>query len=103
MLHIVTLYVVSEEVLAGFIAAVRNGTWHALARQLQPNLIATDVLERQDSQYLMCIDFWASPEAYAAALNSPSFGTLFQFRRNMAQSSFELGAFTHPARVASGS
>lgn len=103
MLHVVTLYVVSDKALPAFVAAVRNGTWHVLARQLQPSLIATDLLQRQGSHYLMCIDFWTSKEAYEAAQSSASYETLLRFRSNMALRTFDLGAFTHPARVSHGS
>lgn len=100
MLQVVTLYLVQEKALPAFVAAVRSGTWHALARQLQPDLIATDLLQRQGGQYLMCIDFWTSPEAYTVARNSPSFEALFVFRRNLAQRCYDLGAFTHPGVAA---
>lgn len=96
MLHVVTLYVLSEQAFPAFITAVRTGAWHMLARQLQPNLIATDVLQRQGSLYLMCIDFWTSAEAYAAARRSPSLATLNRFRDNLTLYSWNLGEYTHP-------
>ena len=97
MLHVITLFTVSDHEDA-FIRSLRmNGDWQTLARRMAPDLIATDLLRHQLSPLYVCHDFWTTPEAYFRALHSPTMKSLFLARRQMASACFELGAFQFPA------
>ena len=96
MLHGITL----STVLDGEEESVRslrmNGDWHAVARRIAPELVATDLLRRQLSPLYICHDFCTTPEAYFHSLYSPSVQGLLLVRRQMASACFELGAFEFP-------
>lgn len=107
MLHVITLYSIAPEAVGAFVCSIRRGgQWQALARSLAPDLIATDLLEHQtsamppfvstSSTLFVCIDFWASAEAYRRSCRQPGFQALLLARRRMAGSAFELGAFSSP-------
>ena len=96
MLHVITLFTVpdgEEE----FVRSLRmNGDWHAVARRIVPELVATDLLRHQLSPLYICHDFWTTPAAYFRSLHSPSVQRLLLARRQMASACFELGAFEFP-------
>lgn len=98
MLYVVTLYSVSVEAAHAFETSVRRGgEWQTLARRFAPELIATDVLLRRPDSPIplfLCLDFWSSPEAYLRSCRSPLHQALLAARRQLADSAFELGAFT---------
>jgi hypothetical protein len=80
-----------------FVRSVRRGgNWQATACRVAPELIELDVFEHLEdvpgSLYL-CLDLWKSAEAYHRACCSPEVQDLFLARRQLADSSFELGAF----------
>jgi hypothetical protein len=100
LIHVVTRFCVSDR--GGdeaFVRFVRE--WQPLARRIAPDLIATDLL-RHDQEVpaplYLCLDFWTSVEAYRRALRSGAIQQLLRARREMAFSSFELGAFAFPIR-----
>ena len=108
MLHVITLYAVEPEAASAFVRSVRfGGEWRALARDLAPSLIATDLLERQftpsppffsnTSILFVCLDYWSSLVAYRRASENPSYQALLLARRRMASSAFVLGEFSFPA------
>jgi len=107
MLHVITLYSVAAEAAGPFASSIRRGgEWHTLASRLAPALIATDLLERHQSQappflsssliLFVWMDFWISPEAYRHACLQPGCQALFESRQRMAKCAFELGAFSFP-------
>jgi hypothetical protein len=98
MIHSATLFFVSDKSLPAFIASGRtDGLWRQLARQLQPALVATDLLQHANRHnLLLAIDYFISPPAYQQSLHSPAYETLLRFRQNMAVFAIELGAFSFP-------
>lgn len=80
-----------------FIRSLRQGgAWHTAARQVVPELVGTDLLRHRDdapSALFLCLDFWASREAYLLGCQSPAVCSLFTARRALADSSFDFGAF----------
>ena len=110
MLHVLTLFSVSEESAAFFTQSIRRGgDWHTHACQFSPDWIATDLLEHLDcsmpfflkscSRLFLTIDFWSSHEAHLATNRSPEIRALLLKRRRMATSAFELGAFQTPTAI----
>lgn len=96
MLHVITLFTVpdGEE---RFVRSLQiNGDWHAVARRIAPELVATDLLRHQISPLYICHDFWTTPEAYFLSLHSSSVHGLLLARRQMASACLELGAFEFP-------
>ncbi len=101
MLHVITLFTVPDGEKA-FVDSLRmNGDWQTLARRIAPDLIGTDLLRHQLSPLYLCHDFWTSPIAYFHAARSPAVQHLLLARRVMAESAFELGAFSFPASAES--
>jgi hypothetical protein len=97
MLHVITLFTVSDHEDA-FVRSLRmNCDWLTLARRIAPDLIATDLLRHQLSPLHLCHDFWTTPAAYIPGLHSPTVESLFLARRQMASACFELGVFQFPA------
>ena len=97
MLHVVTLFTVPDNEDAFVHSISMNGTWHTLARQIAPSLIATDLLRHHLSPLYICHDLWTTREAYFRGLHLPAVQSLILIRRQMASASFELGAFQFPA------
>ena len=98
MLHVVTLFSVSAKAEDAFVRSLRmGGDFHTLARRLIPEFIAADLLRHHHGPLFLCLDFWTTPEAYRRACLSPAIQNLFLLRRQMADSSFELSAFSFPA------
>lgn len=80
-----------------FVQSVRRGgVWQTTASHIAPELIELDVFEHQEdapkATYL-CLDLWKSAEAYHIACCSPEVQNLLLARRQLADSSFELGTF----------
>jgi hypothetical protein len=97
VLHVITLFTVPESEET-FVRSLRiNGDWHAIARRIAPELVATDLLRHQLSPLYICHDFWTTPEAYFRSLHSSSVQGLLLAPRQMASACFELGAFEFPA------
>ena len=96
MLHVITLFTVPENEDAFVNSMSVNGDWHALARSVAPNLIATDLLRHQLSPLYLCHDLWTTRDAYFRGLHSPAVQNLFLIRRQTASACFELGAFQFP-------
>src|ERR1035441_6298593 len=75
MLHVFTLLSVPEYSADALVRSIRQGgEWHAIARHLLPELIATDLLEHRASdippflsssqRLYLAQDFWTSSDAY---------------------------------------
>src|ERR1700761_3786292 len=107
MLNVITLYQISAAAVPHFVSSLgRGGEWNMLVRRGVPSLIATDVPEPQASSSVpgpsvlfACLDFWISAEAYHQACQNPAYQALILARRQMAESSFELGAFRWSTRM----
>ena len=98
MLLVATLFSVhnanSEDLLIRSLR--RGGTWQIAARHVAPELVGTDLLRHQDdalSAIFLCLDFWATREAYLRGCQSPAVCSLLTARRVLADSSFECAAF----------
>lgn len=80
MLHVFTLFSVPSETAGTFIRSIRiGGEWHARARRLAPDRVATDLPEhRASSTPFLCnsprlytaLDLWTSPEGHCRACRS---------------------------------
>lgn len=110
MIYVITLYSVRAEAVGPFVRSIgRGGEWYTLSRALAPALIATDLLQHEQSAaapflsassvLFVCLDFWISPEFYQRVCQSPAWQALLLARRQMADSAFEFGAFSFPKRV----
>lgn len=98
MIHSATVFLVADDALPAFIESNRtHGLFRQLVQQLQPALVATDLLQSATRQnLLLTIDYFISPQAYQRCLRSPAYETLLRFRRNMAVLAIQLGAFSFP-------
>ena len=102
MIHSATVFLVADDALPAFIESNRtHGLWRQLARQLQPALVATDLLQNATRQnLLLTIDYFISPLAYQRCLRSPAYETLLRFRQNLSVVAIQLGAFSFPPHPA---
>jgi|ERR1035437_1496457 hypothetical protein len=102
MIHSATVFLVADDALRAFIESNRtHGLWRQLARQLQPALVATDLLQNATRQnLLLTIDYFISPLAYQHCLRSPAYETLLRFRQNLSVVAIQLGAFSFPPNPA---
>ncbi len=97
MFHFVTFFTVAPEAEDAFVRALRmDGAWLNRARRVAPDLVAADLLRHQSRPMFLCHDIWTTPEAYAHACGSPAVRELIHARKQMADDSFELGAFAFP-------
>lgn len=99
-IHVATLYSVQPEAADAFIRSIRaGGDWQRVARRVAPDLVASDLLQRQSSPspVFLCIDFWVSRERYLRVRESPVYEPLLQLRHDMAGATIELGVFAFPA------
>jgi len=107
MLLVVSLFTVkNRETREFFVRSLRRGgSWQSAAHSVAPQLLNFEVLEHQndgaDAPYL-CLELWMSAEAYYCACQSPEIQSLFLARRQLADSSFELGAFAYSANPDAG-
>lgn len=80
-----------------FVRSVRRGgSWKKAACRVAPELIELDVFEHLEDApggLYLSLELWTSTEAYHRACSSPEVQDLFLARRQLADSSFELGAF----------
>ena len=98
MFHFVTLFTVAPEAEEAFVRELRmGGTWLAQARRVAPELVAADLLRHQRRPMFLCHDIWVTHEAYACACSNQAVRQLFDARKQMADDSFEIGAFIFPA------
>ncbi len=82
ILYVVTLFCVHDPAAEQrLITSLRiGGEWHAMARAIAPQLIATDLLRHQHdapAQFYLCLDFWTSAEAYRSAMRSTATQQLY--------------------------
>ena len=97
MFHFVTLFTVPAETEDDFVRRLgMGGTWLNQARRVAPALVAADLLRHQRRPMFLCHDIWTTPEAYAHACGSEAVRQLLNTRKQMADDSFELGAFEFP-------
>ena len=98
MIHSATVFLVADDALSAFIESNRtHGLFRQLAQQLQPALVATDLLQNATRQnLLLTIDYFISPQAYQRCLRSPAYETLLRFRQNMSVVAIKLGVFSFP-------
>ena len=97
MFHFVTFFTVAPQSEDAFVRALRmGGSWLNRARRVAPDLVAADLLRHQSRPMFLCHDIWVTPEAYAHACGSPTVRQLLDARKQMADDSFELGAFAFP-------
>lgn len=89
MLHVLTVFTVNPDSEDAIVHSIRAGEWHKLARRLAPALVATDLLRHlhhMPERLYLCLDFWASPDAYRRAFHSPAVQRLLLARRQMTAS-----------------
>jgi hypothetical protein len=97
MFHFVTLFTVAAEAEEAFVRGLRmGGPWLEQARRVAPALVAADLLRHQRRPMFLCHDIWTTPEAYSRACGSEAVRRLLNARKEMADDSFEIGAFTFP-------
>jgi hypothetical protein len=99
MLLVVSLFsITNREARELFIRSLsRGGSWQNTAFHIAPQLISLEVFEHLDDgsdSLCLCLDLWKSKEAYYCACHSSQVQSLLLARRRLADSSFELGAFT---------
>jgi len=99
MLLVVSLFTVKNREAKEFlIRSLRpGGAWQSTARRIAPQIIDIEILERVEDgagAVCLCLDLWKSIEAYYCACHTPKVQDLFLARRQLADSSFELGTFT---------
>jgi hypothetical protein len=84
-----------------FVRSVRRGgSWQTAACRIAPDLIELDAfepIEDAPKAIYLCLDLWNGAEAYHRACCSPDVQALFLARRQLADSSFKLGAFAFAA------
>lgn len=107
MLLVVSLFTVKNgEAREFFVRSLRRGgSWQSTALRIAPQIIDVEVLEHLDDgaeALCLCLDLWKSTEAYYRACHSPEVQSLFLARRQLADSSFELGAFAYPVTPEAG-
>jgi hypothetical protein len=99
MLLVVSLFTVkNREAREFFIRSLRRGgSWQNTALRVAPQLINLETFEHLDGDgdpLCLCLDLWKSTEAYYSACHSAEVQSLLLARRQLADSAFELGAFT---------
>ena len=103
MLLVVSLFTVkSREAREFFVRSLRRGgSWQTTALRIAPQILDIEVFEHLDDDadaLCLCLDLWKSTEAYFRACRLPEVQSLFLARRELADSSFELGAFAYSVR-----
>jgi hypothetical protein len=98
MLLVASLFSVNNQNARDFFvrSVRRGGSWQTAACRVAPELIELDVLEHLEDAprtLYLCLDLWKSAEAYHRACFCPEVQCLLLARRQLADSSFELGAF----------
>jgi hypothetical protein len=101
LLHVYHLFTIHDAHAADrFVRSLRlGGDWQRRARAIAPELIGTDLLRQQNAAadfLYLCLDLWSSAESYHGSLRLPGVQQLFNERRELVSSSFELGAFAFP-------
>lgn len=77
-----------------------GGLYRELTRQLQPGLIAIDLLRSLEVETAYVTqEFWLSEEAYRFAQKAPAQSVLTRLLRNMTLCSLDLGTFNFPPRM----
>ena len=107
MLLVVSLFTVkNRETREFFVRSLRRGgSWQSTALRVAPQMLNFELFEHlddgADAPYL-CLELWMSVEAYYSACQSPEIQSLFLARRQLADSSFELGAFAYSVNPDTG-
>jgi hypothetical protein len=101
MIHAVRFYLVAPEKVSAFTSMFRDGgLYRELTRQLQPGLIAIDLLRSKELKIAhLTLEFWLNEDAYRSAQNTPAQCVLIKMLRNMTLSCLDLGPFTFPPRM----
>jgi hypothetical protein len=80
------------------VIAIRSGRfWWSATLQLEHNASSTPHFLRNCSRLYLALDFWTSSEVHLRGCLSAECQSLLLARRQMAATSFELGAFAFPA------
>lgn len=99
MLLVVSLFTVKNRKAREFFihSLRRGGSWQNTALRVAPQLINLETFEHLGEcgdSLCLCLDLWKSTEAYFCASHSAEVQSLLLVRRQLADSAFELGAFT---------